>query len=73
MVSTHITIDKLQAPMHVFAAMSCGTAANRRSLQDGSLVDLFSLGGGKGGQDTRERVFIFFECTHVHLLCGRCP
>lgn len=45
MVSTHIIIDKLQAPMHVFAVMSCGTAANRRSLQEGSLVDLFSLGG----------------------------
>lgn len=54
MVSTHIIIDKLQAPMHVFAVMSCGTAANRRSLQDGSLVDLFSLGGSGGAGHERE-------------------
>lgn len=35
--------------MSVFAVMSCGTSANRHSLQAKGLVDLFSL----GGQDTR--------------------
>lgn len=44
-----IIIHKLQVPMSVFAVMSCGTRANRHSLQAKGLVGLFSL----GGQDTR--------------------
>lgn len=49
--------------MSVFAVMSCGTSANRYSLQAKGLVDLFSL----GGQDTR-RGFSLDACLFPFIV-----